>query len=79
MTVTTVTSYSKRVHPTLRDAELWAELFYDATGEVPEFVGHTVTKSTSGTITATPVVHNHGHAEPGDIIDLKPGTNVWTE
>lgn len=54
VTVTTVTTYSTKTHPTLWDAERWAELYFDATGEVPQFVGHTVRKFPDGRIVATP-------------------------
>jgi len=53
--VTTVTTYSEKVHPSRRDAETWAAIYFDATGEVPEFVGHTVRKYHDGNIVATPV------------------------
>lgn len=53
--VTTVTSYSEKVHPSKHDAELWAAIFYDATGEIPRAPGYTVRKYPDGNITLTEV------------------------
>lgn len=42
MTVTTVTSYSTKTHPSLADALGWAELYWDVTGEIPRIEGYVV-------------------------------------
>lgn len=54
--VTTVTSFSRKQHPSLADALGWAALYWDATGEIPRIEGYTVTVMPGFTrrLTATP-------------------------